>query len=655
MVTAALWVRLEAKPGREEDVANFLRASLRLVQKEPATTAWFAVRLGPSTFGIFGVFPDNLAREVHLLGPVAAAIDESSSELFVQRPTIEKADVRAAKLSQEGFAGESRNQPKKEFSMRSPSIWVAAFLSVFLIMAMAYVVTSRASSLERERAGDWLYVDHDPAGTRYSPLKQITPGNVGQLQKVCSYSFPDKEPSQTAPIVSGGSLYLTTAHYTVGLDAFDCRMLWTSKWSARDYETLNTQRGPALSEGKIIRGTGDGFLVALDAKDGHLIWATQIANPHQGYFISMPPLVHDGLVYIGPAGSEWAAKGWVGAFRLSDGGQAWKFNIVPDESEPAAETWGRSPAALRHGGGNLWTPLSFDEEKGLLYVPGGNAAPDFYDDGRPGANLYTNSLIALDAKTGRLVWYKQFIPHDVRDYDVTHVSPIFKTNIGGTIHSTIAASGKDGILRVLDRDTHQVIYSVPFTTRLNAEGTISTTPMRVCPGTLGGQEWNGSAYSPAQNVLFVPTTDWCAQIKKDNAPPDPEKEHTHGWYFGGETKFDPWTEARGRLTAFDASSGTEKWRYDAPKPMIGAVTATEGGVVFSGELSGNLIAFDAASGKVLLRSPVPGPVAGGVVSYAARGLQSIAAVSGYVGIYNNIASDIGGGNTTVTVFRLATK
>jgi len=296
--------------------------------------------------------------------------------------------------------------------------------------------------------------------------------------------------------------------------------------------------------------------------------------------------------------------------------------------------------------------MTFDEEKNLLYVPGGNAAPDIYDEGRPGANLYTNSLIALDATTGRLAWYRQFIPHDVHDYDVTHVGPIFKTAISGSTKNVVASTGKDGLLRLLNRDSTDILYSVPFTNRVNVESAVTTTPVRVCPGTLGGQEWNGSAYSPKINLLVAPATDWCAEFKKDTTAPDPDKEHTHGWYFGGETKFDPWSAARGRLTAFDASTGKEKWRYDGAKPMVAGVTATEGDLIFTGELTGDLLALDARTGKVLPRSALGGPAGGGVVTYNARGMQNVAIVSGVVGVYKSIAPEIGGGNTTVTIFRL---
>ena len=171
--------------------------------------------------------------------------------------------------------------------------------AVVLVFGASHVLASPKGTAGDSSDGDWVYVDHDLAGTRYSSLKQITTANVSQLVKACAYSFPDKEPSQTAPIVSAGRIYLTTAHYTVAIDGSDCRLIWSSTWTPREHEPANTHRGAALADGKIIRGTDDGFLLALDAKDGRTLWAKQIADPKEGHFISMAPLVRGDLVYIG--------------------------------------------------------------------------------------------------------------------------------------------------------------------------------------------------------------------------------------------------------------------------------------------------------------------------------------------------------------------
>ena len=169
-------------------------------------------------------------------------------------------------------------------------------------------------------------------------------------------------------------------------------------------------------------------------------------------------------------------------------------------------------------------------------MPGGNPEPDYYDDSRPGANLYTNTLIALDAKTGRLLWYKQFIPHDVHDYDLTHTQPVIKTKS----RTLVVTTGKDGLMRVVDSHTHEIVYSKAFTTRFGTDAPMTTSFVRTCPGPFGGDEWNGGAYSPRLETIFVPATDWCAGVKKNPSPPDAEKEHTHGFYFGAEMNFDEW-------------------------------------------------------------------------------------------------------------------
>lgn len=505
----------------------------------------------------------------------------------------------------------------------------------------------------RDDAANWLYVDHDYHGTRFSALSQVNAQNVGQLAKVCAYSFPELSPSQTAPIVYKGIMFVTSAHYTAALDAGTCKLLWQHEWKPKFPEVFKTQRGVALKDGKIVRGTTDGHLIAIDAASGRELWSRLIADPRDGYFVSAPPLIVGDLIFIGPAGSESAVKGWVGAFKLDTGERVWKFNTVPDLGEAGSETWGNNPKGLRTGGGGIWTPMSYDPEKRLLYVPVGNPSPDFYDKNRPGDNLYTCSVVALDVSTGTLAWYYQAIPHDQRDYDLTHVSPVFSTSVSGRTRKVMSVTGKDGLLRLLDLETHKVLYSVPFTTRKNAEGPIGLDEVSICPGILGGHEWNGAAYSARINTLFVPATDWCGSVRMIDVEPKVAEDPTKGpYYFGGEPKFTPWDQASGWLTAFDAATGKEKWKYHASKPMIGGVVATAGGVVFTGELTGTFEAFDAQTGKILCEQKVGGPIGGGLVTYESAGKQYVAVVSGYVGSYNDFSPDLGGANPTITVFAL---
>jgi alcohol dehydrogenase (cytochrome c) len=534
-----------------------------------------------------------------------------------------------------------------------PKIFCGLALLTSAVLAQPKGPSQKELTSAIEDSQNWLYADHDYHGTRFSGLTEISSTNVQRLGQVCQHTFAEKEPSQTAPIAYKGVVYATTARYTIALDGSNCKVLWQQKWQAQSREVVMTQRGAAIKDGKIIRGTADGFLLALDSTTGAELWRRQIADPAQGYFFSMPPLIVDDLVFIGPAGSEWAGKCWVGAFRLSDGQLVWKFNTVPDLGEAGTETWGNNPAALKTGGGSIWTPMSFDPEKRLLYVPVGNPAPDFYDKDRPGANLYTSSIIALDIKTGKLAWYYQATPHDQRDYDLTHVSPVFSIDTGGKRRTVIALTGKDGLLRLLDRDSQKLVYSVPFTTRKNNEGTIGKDFVSICPAMNGGHEWNGSAYDPRTNTLFVPATDWCGEVRVGTTAPTPEDDNTKGpYFFGGDGKFAPWNQTSGWLTAFDASTGKEKWKYHADKPMIGGVLVTGGRLVFTGETNGTFEAFDAKTGKILYTHNVGGPVGGGVMSYAASGKQHVAVVSGFVGLYNLIAPELGGANPTITIFAL---
>ncbi len=344
----------------------------------------------------------------------------------------------------------------------------------------------------------WLYASHDYAGTRFVDLDQITPANAKDLRPVCLYRSEQPASVQTSPLVYQGVMYLTFGRATVALDAKTCRERWTYIWQPKGQEISPANRGAAIKDGTLVRGTADGYLIALDMADGSLLWSKPIASAAGGQYFSMPPLIYGDLVIAGPSGADFGAKNWIGAFKLATGEQVWKFNLVPDPGEPGAETW-ESAESLKHGGGSLWTPLSLDAKAGIVYLPVGNPAPDFYGELRPGANLYTDSLVALDAKTGKLLWYRQFIPHDVHDADLSQVSPLFATTIDGVQHDVISVSGKDGLIRLLDRDSHKQFYEVPITTRENVDALPTVEGVHRCPGLLGGMEWNGPA---ATRCLF---------------------------------------------------------------------------------------------------------------------------------------------------------
>jgi alcohol dehydrogenase (cytochrome c) len=480
-------------------------------------------------------------------------------------------------------------------------------------------------------SSDWMFATHDYAGQRFVDLKQIDKKTVAGLRPVCLYQLGDTNPFPTSPLVYRGAIFVTSRNAVVSIDAASCKLNWRydrpSRVPQAYIEKMN--HGPAIKDGKLVFGTHDGFLVALDAGTGKEIWVRDVVRPkdNQGGFTMSPIIVGD-LVIMGPAGSEIGVKGWVGAFSLATGEAVWRFNTIPDDGEPGTDSW-PDRAARQHGGGTVWGVLSYDAATGMLFVPVSNPTPDFNGDTRAGANLYTCAMVVLDIRTGKLVWYYQVSPHDTHDYDLTQASPQFTVSIDGKSRNLVVAAGKEGQLHVIDRDSHQQLYQTPVTQWQNtdvpwvdldksADGSLA------CPGALGGVQWNGPAFNPGTKTLYVPAAQWCAFTKE------------------------PAANARGWLSAVDAATGKVKWRYPSNRPMLAAVTTTSAGLVFGGELSGDLIALDADDGKLLYRFTIGGPMVGGIVSYQVGGTQYVAAVTGMA----NDMWQADPGSSTVVVFGL---
>jgi len=489
----------------------------------------------------------------------------------------------------------------------------------------------------------WLYASKDYAGQRYVALNQITAANAHSLRAACIYRSNTTGSFQSSPLVYKGTMYFTIDNVTIAIDASTCREKWTHTWELKATPLSKANRGGAIADGRFVRGTPDGWLIALNMADGSLVWSQKIADPSHSQYLSMPPLILGDTIIYGPAGADWGAKNWIGAFKLATGEPIWKFNLIPDAGEPGADSW-KDPASRDHGGGSLWTPLALDAAKGVLYVPVGNPAPDFYGHARPGDNLYTDSLVALDVKTGKLLWFHQFVPNDVNDRDLSQVSPLFSATVKGKPRDLVTVSGKDGLLRVLDRDTHEPLYELPITTRTGWEEKPTVEGAHGCPGLLGGMEWNGPAYSPQAKTIYVSTVDWCGTFTR---LPDPPGYQQNAHYYGGSVTPDPRDQARGWLRAIDVSSGKERWVQKWPTPLVAGVTATSGGVLFTGDLDNNFLAIDAANGKTLYKFNTGGSVGGGVLTYAIDNKQYVATTSGVVSGFFG-----GSGNATIVVFAL---
>lgn len=472
-----------------------------------------------------------------------------------------------------------------------------------------------------ESTRNWLYHTHDYSGARYVALDDINPANASQLRPVCAFQVGDDSNFQTGPIVYQGTMYITTRRSTVALDATTCRPKWRHQWTPRAREVWPTNRGIAIKDGYVVRGTADGYLLALNAASGQLLWAVYAADTHQGETFTMAPMLFEDLILIGPAGSENAVSGWVGAFRLRDGSPVWKFRTVPGATLEGSASWA-NPKGIKIGGGAVWTPFSLDPVRGELFVAVTNPAPDHPSDLRAGDNLYTNSVLALDVHSGKLLWYRQMVRNDSHDWDLTQVSPLLDAKIGGRDARLLVTVGKDGFLRTVDRDSHGVLYTTAVTTISNADVPLTPEGVHVCPGVLGGVEWNGPALDRELQLFYVNAVDWCERM---SARPTPRFVPGRD-YMGGDDDQDK--ESRGWLTAIDALTGSIVWKYESKRPMVAAVTATKGHVVFTGELTGDFLAFDARNGKELYRFNTGGGIGGGVVTYKEGGRQYVAVMSG---------------------------
>jgi len=500
--------------------------------------------------------------------------------------------------------------------------------------------TNRPTQAELDAADasttDWLMYNKGYRGERYSTLRQINTENAAKLKPVCMFQLGELGTFSTGPVVYDGILYATTHLGTYAIDATTCKKLWTHQHVAQGPEMNATNKGVAIAGGRVIRGTQDGFLFALDAKTGAPLWVRQVADWRIGEGIGAAPIVWNDIVYVAKAGGDWGIRGRMMAFRVEDGTLAWSFDLIPTGDETGADTW-QNPESAMHGGGAAWVTYALDRDTGTLFVPVGNPGPDFNKSMRPGANLFTISTVALDARTGKLKWWYQLRPNDDHDWDATVVS-LFDAGPS----KLVATAGKEGILHVIERDRGKLVFKLPMTTILNHDAPITPEGVRVCP--VAGVQWNGAAHSPMTGLLYVNAIDWCTVFK---AGPDPKWVATvpYTGLANGFGSNDPTTQWSGWINAVDPRSGKMAWRVHTPAPMYAALTPTAGNVLFTGDLDGNFLVLNSRTGKEIYRFDTGGPIAGGVVTYEQKGRQYVAVASGSSGGSIPLT-----GSTTIVIF-----
>jgi PQQ-dependent dehydrogenase (methanol/ethanol family) len=499
---------------------------------------------------------------------------------------------------------------------------------------------------------DWPSYNRTVSSQRYSQLSQITTKNVGQLKVMCTYDTHQLAAFESGLIMVNNALIGTTEFDIFSIDPATCAVNWRTHENYPP-SLLPSNRGAAYLEGMLFRGTQDGRLLAYDFKTGKRLWQTTIADTKLGESVPSAPIAYDGLVFVGNSGGDFkGGKGHMYALDAKTGKIVWEFYLAPKTDGDAPRgpqgktpldesTWKNVPGIPVSGAGT-WTSYTLDTKTGQLYVPGGNPAPDFVQGGldaanaREGGNLYSDSVVVLDSKTGDYKNHFKLVPHDWHDYDVSN-PPVLIQSMGGK--QILVVAPKDGHLYGYDLANSSLLYRVPVNKIENAD--VAFTPgksVHFCPGPVGGDEWNSPAYVPETNLILLGQVDWCYSVTVKDDKQLREKALGQPWtgmhalnpfnMFG-----DPARRADGGwggwVYAVDADTGVWKWRLRSNYPVVAGITPTAGGVVFFGDVGGNFYALDAANGEKLFGRQLGGAIGGGVITYTANGAQKVAVAYGF--------------------------
>jgi alcohol dehydrogenase (cytochrome c) len=512
---------------------------------------------------------------------------------------------------------------------------VVCFLSA---SASAQVTYKRIANPDAE-PGNWLTYSGNYSGHRFSQLAEITPTSVARLRPVWVYQIRAAGRFETSPIVADGVMYVTEPPTKVtALDLRSGRPLWSwQRPQARVARTLGfgpTNRGAALLDDTVYVGTLDGYLVALDARSGAVRWETKVADNSTGHAITVAPLAIDGKIIVGISGGEAGIRGFLDAYDAKTGKLAWRCWTIPAPGEAGSETW--SGDSWKTGAGPTWVTGSFDPALNLIYWGTGNPGPDWNGDVRVGDNLYTCSLLAIDAATGKMKWHFQFTPHDVHDWDANQIPVLFDAVWKGGARRLVALANRNAFYYVLDRETGEFLLGTPYAKQtwasgLDAKGRPIVLPNTeptvegnlVWPSLQGATNWFSPSFNPQTRTLYVSVREMGAYYYKGEA------EYKPGTYFtaGGERAVEG-DEAWGAIRALDALNGKVKWEFRLQSPPWAGVLATAGGVVFSGSNEGNFYALDALTGKPLWEFQTGGQITANPISFLIDGRQHVAIASG---------------------------
>ena len=527
------------------------------------------------------------------------------------------------------------------------------------------VPQQRLDAADKDSA-NFLHSNMSYAQTRYYPATQINTTNVAKLRPAFQFQTEVVESMETAPIVVDGIMYITTSYnHVYALDAATGKEFWHYKHKMGPVTTFccgPNNRGVAVMGDRLYMGTLDAKLLAFDAKTGKVLWSTQIADPEAGYSETMAPVAVNGKVLIGTNGGEYGIRGFVKAYDANDGKLLWTFSTIPEKGHEGVwavnDATGRNmhrdigaeKAALAKNadfyktlGGGVWMAPAIDKETNMVFFVVGNPSPDLYGAERPGDNLYTDSIVAVDLNTGAYKWHYQYVAHDVWDLDA--VSPVILTEAkgkDGKMTKVAIHGGKTGHVYVHDRATGELIrFSEAMIPQENMWVLPTKEGARMLPGANGGVEWSPMAINPKLRLAYAANLHQPMTYHVEQAAYPGGK-----LWLGGAFKVIPAEKQWGRLSAVNLDTGKVAWKFDTEQPLIGGVLATAGDLVFNGEGNGLFRAFDGKTGKKLWEYQCGAGVNAPAVSYTVGGKQYVAVAAG-----GNTQLDFKRGNT-VMVFAL---
>ncbi|SEC08872.1 alcohol dehydrogenase (cytochrome c) [Terriglobus roseus] len=482
--------------------------------------------------------------------------------------------------------------------------------------------------------GEWTTYNGDYSGRRFSPLTKITPATIDKLKLAWTFRINTTTGGgrriSATPLEINGVLYFTVPSHAWAVDARTGTQLWQFDWPSKGGETIGN-RGAAVQGNTLYFETEDCNLVALDIATGKEKWHATIGNPDQFYFGSVAPVIVKNHVMVGVSGDDFDIPGYIEAHDPETGALQWRWYTHPEPGTPEAKTWPNDEAML-HGGGMTWVAGTYDPQLNLYYFGTGNAQPVINGDARPGDNLFTSTICALNPDTGKLVWYFQPNPHDTHDWDAVQTPVLIDTVIAGKPRKLLAQASRNGWYFLLDRTDGKALVSTPYamqnwTLGLNSKGQPIPNPEKaakpngvlVMPNQAGASNWYPPSYSPQTGLFYVPAYDAASvyYVFDNNKKPE-------GWAGNDRGGF-----SRASLRAIDAKSGKVRWNHQWASPGArSGILTTAGGVLFTGDPLSNLVGFNAATGDVLWHAGMGGAVSNGPITFMLDGLQYVVASSG---------------------------